>query len=237
MKDTLSKYYDNIKKDKNHRLKSWEHCYTQFKAVFNKNELSVTDRDYLSLHLAFYLASLGMYRGSSFILERDYKVFYGVLELLFEKKGEFDNDRIEALLLNEDDEAIKKYVKDFFEFDVKLTKLLNDIRTAVKGKVESSVSDTLRTKIILGAYGSIPAYDRYFRDGLRITKGHGFIQAYSENSVVKLLEFAKEKRDELKQIRETIMKMNGIEYPYMKLIDMYFWQTGYKISDELKQRI
>ena len=93
MKDTLSKYYDNIKKDKNHRLKSWEHCYTQFKAVLNKNELSVTDRDYLSLHLAFYLASWGMYRGSSFILERDYKVFYGVVEMHFNMNPKYNNNK------------------------------------------------------------------------------------------------------------------------------------------------
>lgn len=93
MKDTLSKYYDNIKKDKNHRLKSWEHCYTQFKMVFNKNELSVKGRDYLSLHLAFYLASWGMYRGSSFMLEKDYKMFYGVVELHFNMNPKYDNNK------------------------------------------------------------------------------------------------------------------------------------------------
>lgn len=41
MKETLSKYYDNIKKDKNHRLKSWEHCYTQFNRVFDKGKLYI----------------------------------------------------------------------------------------------------------------------------------------------------------------------------------------------------
>lgn len=93
MKEIILKYYENIEADKNHRLKSWEHCYTQFKAVFNKNELSVTDRDYLSLHLAFYLASWGMYRGSSFILERDYKVFYGVVEMHFNMNPKYNNNK------------------------------------------------------------------------------------------------------------------------------------------------
>lgn len=39
--------------DSNHRFKSWEYCYTAFG--------NLDSVDYLSLHLAFYLASWGMY--------------------------------------------------------------------------------------------------------------------------------------------------------------------------------
>jgi hypothetical protein len=47
------------------------------------------DYDYLSLQLSFYLASWGMYRGSSFLLQKDYKVHIpAVKELLNEK---YDN--------------------------------------------------------------------------------------------------------------------------------------------------
>ena len=233
MKDSLLSYYKNIEGDKNHRLKSWEHCYTQFTVMFKKDKLSDTDIDYLSLHLAFYLASWGMYRGSSFILQKDYKVFYEIVEFLFNNKGKFDDEKIVSLL-NKEDEDIEKYVKEYFKFDAQLTMLLNEIRNAVKGEVATSVSDTLRTKIILGTYGSIPAYDRYFREGLRATKGHGFILAYSENSVVKLFEFAKENRQELKDIRQELTSKYGVEYPYMKLIDMYFWQRGYELEEDKK---
>ena len=233
MKDSLLSYYKNIEGDKNHRLKSWEHCYTQFTVMFKKDKLSDTDIDYLSLHLAFYLASWGMYRGSSFILQKDYKVFYEIVEFLFNNKGKFDDEKIVSLL-NKEDEDIEKYVKEYFKFDAQLTMLLNEIRNAVKGEVATSVSDTLRTKIILGTYGSIPAYDRYFREGLRATKGHGFILAYSENSVVKLFEFAKENRQELKDIRQELTSKYGVEYPYMKLIDMYLWQRGYELEEDKK---
>lgn len=50
MKEIILKYYENIEEGKNHRLKSWEHCYTQFTVIFKKYELSETDIDYLSLH-------------------------------------------------------------------------------------------------------------------------------------------------------------------------------------------
>lgn len=56
-------FYNDLKEDENGRYCSWEHCYSHFyKALGNKN----ADIDYLSLQLAFYLASWGMYRGSSF---------------------------------------------------------------------------------------------------------------------------------------------------------------------------
>lgn len=232
MEDIISKYYDNIKKDKNQRLKSWEHCYSQFSLMFKKDKLTDTDIDYLSLHLAFYLASWGMYRGSSFILQKDYKVFYPIIELLFKNRDKFNDNKIKYLLNQENDDSIKKYVKDYFVFDAELSKLLNKIRNSVKGETVTAVSDTLRTKIILGAYGSIPAYDRFLIDGMRASEYYDFTLSYSENGVVKLLEFAKERRDELAQLKDEIYRTSGITYPYMKLIDMYFWQRGYELEED-----
>jgi hypothetical protein len=40
------------------------------------------DDDALSLHLAFFLASWGMYRGSSFLLQKDYTIHRPVVRLL-----------------------------------------------------------------------------------------------------------------------------------------------------------
>lgn len=236
MKNSILGYYKNIEGDVNHRLKSWEHCYTQFTVMFKKDKLSDTDIDYLSLHLAFYLASWGMYRGSSFILQKDYKVFHPVIKLLFTNRGKFNDDIIESLFYDENDSTIKKYVNDFFEFDAELTKLLNEMRNAVKGEVVTSVSDTLRTKIILGAYGSIPAFDRYFRDGLRSAEEYGFILSYSKNGVVKLLQFAKERRQELQDIRKELEIKSGVKHTFMKVIDMCFWHKGYELEEDKKMR-
>lgn len=59
--------------DNHSRYQSWEHCYKNFVAYKDK-ELTEEVVDYLSLHLAFYLASWGMLRGSSFLLQKDYTV-------------------------------------------------------------------------------------------------------------------------------------------------------------------
>ncbi len=62
-----------LRSDENGRYKSWEHCYSAFVRHKGKT-LSEDDLDFLCLHLSFYLASWGMYRGSSFLLQKDYRV-------------------------------------------------------------------------------------------------------------------------------------------------------------------
>ena len=78
-----TEFYNDLKSDENGRYRSWEHCYSHFMNARGRNDV---DYDYLSLQLAFYLASWGMYRGSSFLLQKDYRVHISVVkELLSEK--------------------------------------------------------------------------------------------------------------------------------------------------------
>ena len=60
-------FYDDARANENGRSRSWEHCYRVFRDA--RTDPS-PDYDYLSLHLAFYLASWGMYRGSCFIFHK-----------------------------------------------------------------------------------------------------------------------------------------------------------------------
>ena len=53
-------------KQKNHRYLSWEHCYQQFRSARLDRDKKEPDLDYLSLQLAFYLASWGIYLRSIF---------------------------------------------------------------------------------------------------------------------------------------------------------------------------
>ena len=53
-------FYEDARANENGRSRSWEHCYRVFRDA--RTDPS-PDYDYLSLHLAFYLASWGMYRG------------------------------------------------------------------------------------------------------------------------------------------------------------------------------
>ena len=64
---TVFRYLMPLLEDSQHRFASWIHCYD----AFGDENL---DNNQKALHLAFYLASWGMYRGSSGLLWKDYTI-------------------------------------------------------------------------------------------------------------------------------------------------------------------
>ena len=83
--ESANVFYGELRSDANGRYRSWEHCY---KCFYDARNNPNCDYDYLSLQLAFYLASWGMYRGSSFLLQKDYRVHIPVVEELL--KTQYD---------------------------------------------------------------------------------------------------------------------------------------------------
>src|ERR1043165_5225917 len=77
-------FYEYIINDPHHRYRSWDHCYFYFQGLATSS--TKKDIDLASLHLAFYLASWGMYRGSSFILWKDYQIHIPAISLLLEQE-------------------------------------------------------------------------------------------------------------------------------------------------------
>lgn len=224
-------FYRELILNKNHRFQSWEHCFSFFQNAFISKSISNEQKDHLSLHLAFYLASWGMYRGSSFILQKDYKVFYPIIDLLFSQKDNFNQSKIKSLLERGDSESIRLFSIEHFNLDQNLNTLLKNIKISVKDNISDRVSATLKTKIILGTLGSIPAYDRFFQTGL---KEQNLIKSYSKNGIYKMLLFAKSNLNELNMVKRKISSiqndnsnLNKLDYPYMKIIDMYFWKIGF----------
>jgi len=85
--ESAGELYDTLRQFQNDRYQSWEHCYMAFHEAFENKKAGKQDEvdiDKLCLHLAFYLASWGMYRGSSFLFRCDYKVHEEVVQSLLE---------------------------------------------------------------------------------------------------------------------------------------------------------
>lgn len=219
------------------RFLSWEHCYLAFRGAREgrqrKGCMSDDQYDYLSLHLAFYLASWGMYRGSSFLLSQDYKVHKdAVIEILNEKYDPLQdvtcrelNDRIELLFGAEGKTGLCWELRRIYE----------RIRDQVVGKnVKCGVSDTLITKILMGTLGCVPAYDRYFVKGIKVS---GVATSnFNKNSISTLAGFYNKYYNTLEKVRKGLRTSEGrIEYPQMKLLDMGFWQMGKQIENDKKE--
>ncbi len=223
--EKVGTFYKSIEKDDNHRYKSWEHCFNYFLKPINEIKL---DTDKASLHLAFYLASWGMYRGSGYLLQKDYLIH----QLL-----------IEDIILNKEYEPLKSWDLNGNENESNI-KLLFELNSAIKEyykknitsinsiKKTINVSDVLSTKIILGTFGCVPAYDRYFISGLRVfDEKFGF--TFNKKSFNNLVNVYKSNKDEIDKLSKEIFFYKH-KYPIMKIIDMYFWQVGFE-EDQKKQ--
>ncbi|MFD3156673.1 hypothetical protein ACFIJ5_07395 [Haloimpatiens sp. FM7330] len=218
--ENIKKYYNVISKDKNGRYKSWEHCFK----YFNENKNKGGDEnivEVLCLHLAFYLASWGMYRGSSFLLQKDYKVHHeAVLEILKEKYKPLWNIKCSDLIDRENLELIFEAKKELKDIYINNRKNIDD---------HKEVSDILITKILMGTFGCVPAYDRFFVKGIKTYKVAGSI--FNEKSIDNLAKFYIANYEQFEKCRQEISR-NGVEYSQMKLLDMCFWQIGYDKSNE-----
>ena len=218
VKENILLFHKRIVQNPNHRYRSWEHCYSYF-----KNHRSFKDEsefDFALLHLAFYLASWGMYRGSSQLLQKDYLVHESVVQKIVAPKY--------SSLWDLDCDKITENSKEVaLVFD-----LIEQIRTCYRDQ-NVSPTDTLVTKVLLGTMGCIPAYDRLFKIGIRVWNDFPekdtikFPAYFGLNSFNGLITFYKQHRVSFCEAKEKI-DTQGIEYPIMKLVDMYFWNLGYQ---------
>jgi len=170
------------------------------------------------LQLAFYLASWGMYRGSSFLLQHAYTVHRPVIDVLV-------NPRFETL---------KDPSFGTRAADLQLVPIVSELVAAVKAAYlpfarrisAGDPTDTLATKVILGTIGCLPACDRYFIDGF---KSQSFPDSsLNRKSISKVVDFCQANAAELRSQQASLEETCGIRYPIMKLVDMYFWQLGYE---------
>ena len=216
-----TEFYNDLKADEHDRYRSWEHCYSHFMAARKENDVNL---DYLSLQLAFYLASWGMYRGSSFLLQKDYRVHIPLVREILSNK--YDSlAGIECKDLR--NESNQKLLKEINEF---IASYYDGIRHEVRGSaLKNNLSDTLMTKILMGTLGCVPAYDRYFVTGIRSQKVA--IGTYNIKSILQLVDFYEKNLEQIDSVQKNFTVADML-YPQMKILDMGFWQIGFDLDNK-----
>ena len=216
--------------DANGRFLSWEHCYGAFAAArVARRKGALPDYDNLALHLAFYLASWGMYRGSSFLLQKDYRVHCRAVEIILESQY----DVLQGISLADAERDLTAEESFIMGLYNRLKKEYNAKRDSIPEYAEKhfgGASATLITKIMLGTLGCVPAYDQYFCKGLaKMTAKVKAPKSFSERSLRCVVSYVREHEKEFEHFRkgrQMRMTLGGNPYPPMKLIDMAFWKLG-----------
>lgn len=231
--DAAREFHIALEQEENDRLRSWEHCYTEFSKSRARSPLSDEDKDCLALHLAFYLASWGMYRGSSFLLQRDYKVHVKAVETILKYDSLFD---VQLSSMNSEQEG--DFVKTLWELRGELKRYYAGIRKGVReqwGKniKHESVTDTLITKILMGTLGCVPAYDRFVVSALGeyTFDGHKLTKRFTKKSIEGVIRLVRQNRCEFedlwRNLRRPIKGRGSKKYPQMKLVDFVLWTKGF----------
>lgn len=195
------------------RYTSFDYCYNYFRTT---NDVS-QDLEKSCLVLGFYLASWGMFRGSSFLLQKSIKHFEPTIKYiatLDKSVWEIDTD-------NYCENNIHTIIKTY-----------NAIKFCLINKDNSDL--TLITKILLGVFGFIPAFDNYFCNSFRtISDGQcGFrkVNVKSLSFIKTFYESNKSTIDRLSSETFTTDFITGqkttINYPKAKIIDMYGFTSG-----------
>ena len=183
VKKSINQFLDGNGKNKgrnsDERYASFDFCYNYFYSFYKRNKLDeLADEKNLQiscLQLGFYLASWGMMRGSSFLLEKsikNYKNLIITISKMNPKLWEIDVD-------NYDEENIKL--------------LLNCKKQIIEvlGK-ENKPSDILVTKIMLGVFANVPAYDGNFK---KFLKKNQYCQTFNKISLNQIKIFYEENKE------------------------------------------
>jgi len=137
------------------RYASFDYCFNYFQSFRERSRIedicSPQNLQQSCLQLGFYLASWGMLRGSSFLLNKSAKFYERLLETVV---------RLDKRLWRVD---VDSYTDEHID-------LLLAARDALCDSigVEYKPSDTLISKIMLGIYGNVPAFDDFFRKGFNV---------------------------------------------------------------------
>ncbi|MDR2923493.1 MAG: hypothetical protein LBU85_09160 [Treponema sp.] len=190
------------------RYSSFDYCYNYF---FANNNL-VKDIEKSCFELAFYLASWGMFRGSSFLLQKSARYFVKTIEYV----NSLDKSIWELDVNKYDDINIDKLIEIYRKLEELIIE--NDNRPI-----------TLITKIMLGIFGFVPAYDNYFCKTFKeIAKEKCNFYSFNKTSLKIIKEFYDYNENAINKLSNKIFtydfltgKSTNIKYPKAKIIDMY----------------
>ena len=191
------------------RYASFDYCFNYFQLHREQAtlpELLRGDALQLScLHLGFYLASWGMLRGSADLLQRSVKILVPLIEVVANSPREI-------------------WEMDPNGYGDGRCPVVFDTAHRIAATLPIGASDILVTKVMLGTFGCVPAFDTYFKKGFGVAK-------FGPKALRKIGEFYAANADIIEKNRVQTLEFASGEatarrYSRAKVIDMIFFVAG-----------
>lgn len=190
-------------KNPGHRYHSFDYCSDAFSTLLSIRNPTDGDIDIMALNLGMYLASWGMYRGSSNLLQEcSYKVHVGAVKILINSKY---RELYRISPTNYDGQNISLIIEVF------------DLLSSYYDLKNVSPTDTLITKILLGTLGCTMALDTQVKSSL------GKANVTQKFGRMHLLDMKRYYDANKIQIDRVVSEINNPRYHILKCMDMAFF--------------
>ena len=134
------------------RYSSFDYCFNYFRSFHEKGDTTgLASDEHLQmscLQLGFYLASWGMFRGKAELLQHSAKRLAPVIEAIAEA-------------------PVAIWDVDAHDYGSDVQTLIFEVARDLGRELPGGRSETLVTKTMLGVFGCVPAFDRFFRLGFQ----------------------------------------------------------------------
>ncbi len=238
--NNISGPINEFRKDGNnaqHRYRSFDYCYNYFHPKSGNKVAHKNNIEKSCAMLGFYLASWGMLRGSSFTLSKSIKHYEPLIIYISQRPSSlWDID-----------------VDSYKENSGLIIKTYNEIKKRVvekdaKGNYKRHL--TLVTKIMLGVFGIIPAYDDLFCSTFKeifnercsfSVFNKSSSSSSSSSSLVCINDFYIANKETIDSFQKEIFtrsfggEKTALHYTKAKIIDMYAFQKGLVKAKEEKE--
>jgi hypothetical protein len=143
------------------RAASFDYCFNYFQGFRAHDDIdalaSPLNIEVSCLHLGYYLASWGMLRGSTVLHTKSYRFFVPVIQAIAREPA--------AVWRIDVDRYTNANMAELMELKHRISSAMSVEPSA--GNPANVPTETLVTKVILGVFGSVPAFDTFFKRGFR----------------------------------------------------------------------
>lgn len=191
------------------RYSSFDYCFNYFRDFHDTGKVAaLTDGENLEvscLQLGFYLASWGMFRGKAELLTHSVKCLAPVIDVIAGAPPEL-------------------WDVDADDYGTDAQQLLFEAERQLRHALPGGQSQTLVTKTMLGAFGCVPAFDRFFRVGFKTSR-------FGPKALTGIERYYRENAETIDRNRVATLDFATGEptshrYTAAKVIDMIFFIEG-----------
>jgi hypothetical protein len=215
-------------RDPEERNASFDYCFNYFQSFRDSGDIpALANPENLQvscLQLGFYLASWGMLRGSTDLLQKSAMYLIPVVRAIATTDASL-------------------WAIDADCYDEPNIQRLLDLADKISGALpDISVTPTLKTKIMLGVFGSVPAFDDTFAEGCE-AEGWGLVKKFDREALESIAAFYQRNAaviDSDKYRVRTLDFSGGYamrRYTRAKVIDMALSTEGEKTGPERKRQV